>query len=87
MSAVCPAGHTSAADDYCDVCGMPIDATAVTPEPAPPSRRSRLTEAAPDRRTSAGQPCPQLRDAERRRRAVLRGLRLRLHHRHACRGR
>jgi hypothetical protein len=38
MSAVCPAGHTSAAEDYCDVCGMPIDAAAVTPgePPAPP---------------------------------------------------
>ena len=36
MSAVCPAGHTSAADDYCDVCGMPIDASAVDPRPARP---------------------------------------------------
>jgi hypothetical protein len=38
MSAVCPAGHTSASEDYCDVCGMPIDAVAVTPgqPPAPP---------------------------------------------------
>jgi hypothetical protein len=38
MSAVCPAGHTSASEDYCDVCGMPIDAAAVTPgqPPAPP---------------------------------------------------
>lgn len=24
MNATCPAGHISAADDYCDVCGMPI---------------------------------------------------------------
>ena len=38
MSAVCPAGHTSTAEDYCDVCGMPIDAEAVLPgqSPAPP---------------------------------------------------
>ena len=38
MSAVCPAGHTSTADDYCDVCGMPIEAAAVPPgqAPAPP---------------------------------------------------
>ena len=34
MSAVCPAGHTSVAEDYCDVCGMPIDAG--TPGPTPP---------------------------------------------------
>lgn len=28
MSAVCASGHTSKADDYCDVCGMPIAASA-----------------------------------------------------------
>lgn len=28
MSAVCPNGHTSDADDYCDTCGSPIDASA-----------------------------------------------------------
>jgi len=37
MSAVCPAGHTSAAEDYCDVCGMPIDAAAAAPSPPPPT--------------------------------------------------
>src|SRR4029453_4973409 len=26
MIAVCPAGHSSLAQDYCDVCGLPIDA-------------------------------------------------------------
>ncbi|MDN5795920.1 MAG: FHA domain-containing protein [Intrasporangium sp.] len=31
MSAVCPNGHTSQAEDYCDTCGSPIDASAVTP--------------------------------------------------------
>jgi hypothetical protein len=38
MSVVCPAGHTSTAEDYCDVCGMPIDAAAAAPgqPPAPP---------------------------------------------------
>jgi hypothetical protein len=30
MIAVCPAGHSSLAQDYCDVCGLPIDA-AVSP--------------------------------------------------------
>ena len=34
MTSVCPAGHDSTADDYCDVCGMPIDATAVLPAAA-----------------------------------------------------
>ncbi|MDN5770362.1 MAG: FHA domain-containing protein [Microlunatus sp.] len=54
MTSVCPAGHDSTADDYCDVCGMPIDATSVTPgagaasapvPPAPPA-------------DSTGQVCP-----------------------------
>ncbi|MGO4602359.1 FHA domain-containing protein [Terrabacter sp. 2YAF2] len=33
MSAVCPNGHTSEAEDYCDTCGSPIVASA---EPTPP---------------------------------------------------
>ena len=28
MTSTCPAGHTSQADDYCDVCGAPIGAAA-----------------------------------------------------------
>ncbi|WP_256795795.1 FHA domain-containing protein [Terrabacter sp. Ter38] len=28
MSAVCPNGHTSEAEDYCDTCGSPIDVSA-----------------------------------------------------------
>jgi hypothetical protein len=31
VSATCPAGHLSAAEDYCDVCGMPIEATSAAP--------------------------------------------------------
>jgi len=34
MSSVCPNGHTSTADDYCDVCGAPID-SAQQPAPSP----------------------------------------------------
>ncbi|NUR79277.1 MAG: FHA domain-containing protein [Dermatophilaceae bacterium] len=37
MSAICPNGHTSEAEDYCDTCGSPIDAgaqPAATPGPA-----------------------------------------------------
>ncbi len=41
MSAVCPNGHTSESTDYCDVCGSPIPAGAVTPgtgaQPAAPA--------------------------------------------------
>lgn len=32
--ATCPAGHSSTATDYCDVCGMPIDAAAPAPAAA-----------------------------------------------------
>ena len=34
MSSVCPSGHDSASDDYCDVCGLPIPAGSTSP-PAP----------------------------------------------------
>jgi hypothetical protein len=55
MSAVCPAGHTSTAEDYCDVCGMPID-TAV----AGPSTPPLPTDLPPESpvATEGGQPCP-----------------------------
>ncbi len=32
---ICPAGHHSAATDFCDTCGLPIPATAATPVPPP----------------------------------------------------
>ena len=35
MTATCPAGHVSATDDYCDTCGVPINAASTAP-PAPP---------------------------------------------------
>jgi hypothetical protein len=49
MIAICPVGHSSLAQDYCDVCGLPIDSTT-----APP------TTAAPTTAASAPghQPCP-----------------------------
>ncbi|GAA5030881.1 hypothetical protein GCM10023258_28580 [Terrabacter aeriphilus] len=46
MSAVCPNGHTSQADDYCDTCGSPIDAAAQPPAPAASA-------------TGSGSPAPQ----------------------------
>jgi hypothetical protein len=51
MSAVCPAGHTSASEDYCDVCGMPIDASAQAAV-SPPPPTDQPTQA------PAGQTCP-----------------------------
>ncbi|GGM94943.1 hypothetical protein GCM10009721_21520 [Terrabacter tumescens] len=37
MSAVCPNGHTSEAEDYCDTCGSPIDASAQPAASAEPA--------------------------------------------------
>lgn len=34
--ATCPAGHDSATDDYCDVCGAPVRASAAVPAGAAP---------------------------------------------------
>ena len=34
--AICPAGHNSAADDYCDVCGLPVGPQGVLTAPAIP---------------------------------------------------
>ncbi|MFT4215705.1 MAG: FHA domain-containing protein [Micropruina sp.] len=37
--AICPAGHTSAAEDYCDICGLPVTAgpDAGAPSAPPPA--------------------------------------------------
>jgi hypothetical protein len=54
----CPAGHTSASDDFCDVCGMRIDVPASVPA-APPA--ALLPEAQPSVPTGPAvraRPCP-----------------------------
>ena len=61
VSAVCPNGHTSEAEDYCDTCGSPIDASA---QPAAgggalPARR-RPAASGPSSRCGAGRPAPPL---------------------------
>ena len=60
MSAVCPAGHTSESEDYCDVCGMPIDAAAVTPgqPPAPPDPPNHASVTALGPASLTGPTCP-----------------------------
>lgn len=55
MTSVCPAGHDSTADDYCDVCGAPIDETAVLPAAEPSPRPGLRADA---RAASTGQSCP-----------------------------
>ena len=58
MTAVCPAGHTSQADDYCDVCGMPIDAGAATGEAATPPPPTDAPTQAPEQTSRPVQSCP-----------------------------
>ncbi len=60
MTSVCPAGHDSTADDYCDVCGMPIEATAVIPAAAGSgAAASAPASSAPSASPAAtGQPSP-----------------------------
>ena len=45
MSAICPQGHQSSTDDFCDVCGEPIDAAQASPGPSvsPAASPSSLT--------------------------------------------
>ncbi len=37
MIAICPVGHSSLAQDYCDVCGLPIDSTTAAPPATGPA--------------------------------------------------
>jgi hypothetical protein len=46
MSAVCPNGHTSAAEDFCDTCGAKIDLEN-QPEPAPAAAEPEAAVASP----------------------------------------
>lgn len=53
MTATCPAGHTSESEDYCDVCGMPIDSgpaasPLVPPPPADVPVQAALGSACPN---------------------------------------
>lgn len=54
MSAICPNGHESASNDYCDVCGAPIPLQNVTPDVRPPTPLS----ARPAAPVPAPQVCP-----------------------------
>jgi len=47
VTAVCASGHTSASDDFCEVCGMPITAGSGPDEPvaSPPPPHHVPTQA------------------------------------------
>lgn len=42
---ICVEGHVSAAGDYCDVCGSPIEANSATPSGAPPAPEAKACPA------------------------------------------
>jgi hypothetical protein len=61
MTAQCPNGHSSATDDFCDVCGAPIAAgTDPAPAAASPAPASSLTLDAP--KTAPPLSCPNCRE-------------------------
>jgi len=51
----CPAGHTSASSDFCDVCGMRIGVPASVPEVSPAAFAPEAQPSVPTRPTG---PCP-----------------------------
>ncbi len=51
----CPAGHTSASSDFCDVCGMRIGVPAAPPVAVPPETQRSV----PTRPAVPGRPCPR----------------------------
>ncbi|MGN6752807.1 MAG: FHA domain-containing protein [Intrasporangium sp.] len=64
MSAVCPNGHTSEAEDYCDICGSPIEASAVTPGGRAASGATPSGAAPSGATPSGGAPAPTAEPAE-----------------------
>ncbi len=59
MNATCPNGHASAATDYCDTCGAPIQAAGQT---SPPPAERKLTVVPDPDPQPAGKPCPNCSD-------------------------
>jgi len=66
MSAVCPNGHTSQSEDFCDTCGAKIDLEnqpeAAVPEPAPEAAEPAAA-AAPDQQICPNCSTPNTPDA------------------------
>jgi hypothetical protein len=54
----CPSGHDSTADDYCDVCGLPITDAGPTPPPAGDAPAPPPETDVPAPSTPAGATCP-----------------------------
>lgn len=58
MSAVCPAGHVSSTDDYCDQCGARIAGAVAVAAAAPPAPAAAPDEDVDTSTTHVAAPCP-----------------------------
>ena len=59
MTVNCPSGHPSTSTDYCDVCGLPMDAAAAGSPAGPDASVSAPAAAAPEApQAPAAQTCP-----------------------------
>ena len=54
----CPAGHTSASSDFCDVCGMRIGAAASVPPQEPEAPQQPAAQQPAAQQPAAAEPCP-----------------------------
>ena len=57
--AVCPNGHDSASDDFCDICGMRVGGPPAAGAPAGQPPTGPLPAAAPASPAYAAEPCPR----------------------------
>ena len=55
---ICPSGHDSTSDDYCDVCGLPIGDAGPTPTPAGDAPAEPPETAVPTPMAPSGTTCP-----------------------------
>lgn len=57
MSRVCPDGHASTSQDYCDICGLPMGAASAPAAPTPPPAAAPTTPAAGATPAASRQEC------------------------------
>ena len=56
---VCPNGHDSVSDDFCDVCGMRLAGAPVTPATSAAGLPATAGKHRSDQAVSGGEPCPR----------------------------
>jgi len=58
VSARCPAGHETASEDYCDVCGLPVGAPSIPSAATSGGAAAVPAGLVPPPLPGAGKPCP-----------------------------